>query len=686
MDGDKISGFAKEVKDKEKISFTYLIQSEREQHYLKNAFTPGITCKVSGFLKRPQPPTNDNAFSYPKYLEAKRIHWILNIEKIEFASCQKGENTPLTILKRLRHQGVEYLSLHFPKETAPLAAALIFGDRHLMDDQLLDDYQDIGITHLLAISGLNVSMLVGIIFYLGIRFGVTRESMTKWLLIALPIYMILTGASPSVNRACIMMIIILLMNRWRFAALNILDLVSLAFLLYVTWSPLIILDVGFQLSFSVTFSLILSSTLILKSISHPIIILMVISFISQMAATPIILYNFYEISLISLLANLIFVPLFSSVFSPVILLLFLLHLLLQDLITPIVMLFNVLVIFSNTLTTKIGQIPYSTIILGKPGNVQLFFYILGTFIFFTLWERKRKPSDILKLLFIPIALFVSHGICPYFSSDGEVTFVDIGQGDSILVTLPFRKGVYLIDTGGTQNFSKEKWRERKSTFEVGEDVLVPYLKSKGIGTIDKLILTHGDLDHIGGAISVIKELKIKEIVLPVTWEQSNLEATILQLARKYEISIKFVQAGDSWRRDKTTFSILSPKGIVYSEKNDGSIVIHTNLGGISWIFTGDLEESGEKELVKRYPNLRIDVLKVGHHGSKTSTSELLLDSLQPKAAVISVGRDNRFGHPHSEVVKRLNDRRILLFRTDENGAVTYRFNRKEKGTFLTVLP
>ncbi|MFB6469392.1 DNA internalization-related competence protein ComEC/Rec2 [Cytobacillus sp. Hz8] len=686
IDGNKLSTFAKDQNHKDKLAISYYIPSEREQQILKEYFVPGMECTVVGTLEKPSPPSNENAFSYLNYLKAKKIQWILEINQIELNSCKKSHNNPLTTLKRIRYYGVQYLEENFPKETSTLATALIFGNRNFLDQQLIDVYQDLGITHLLAISGLNVSMLVGIIFYLGIRLGVTRESMTNWLLICLPIYMILTGASPSVNRACMMMFMILLLSKWQYRVLNILDLISMAFLFYVFWSPAVIFDVGFQLSFCVTFALILSSVWILKFVRQPLILLLMVSLISQLAAAPIILYNFYEISIISLFANLLFVPLFSAVLSPIAMLLFIFHLFLHNLLIPAIIMFNYLIILTNTLTIKLGQIPFATIVLGRPSIFQLFLYIFGTLLFFVLWERRRGGKNFLNALLIPSLVFILDGASPLISAQGAITFIDIGQGDSILIQLPYHKGTYLIDTGGTMTFSIEEWKKRKSSYEVGSDTLVPFLKSKGIASIDKLILTHGDMDHMGGSFSLMKEIKVRELVLPKTWEHSPLEDRLVEQAKKRGIPIKVVQDGDQWVSSNTSFFILSPNGTGHVEKNDGSIVLYTKLGGLSWLFTGDLEESGEAGLIQRYSHLPLDVLKVGHHGSKTSTSELLLNSYHPKIAIISVGRENRFGHPHSDVLNRLSERNILIFRTDLNGAVSYHYHGKEDGTFSTIIP
>ena len=226
---------------------------------------------------------------------------------------------------------------------------------------------------------------------------------------------------------------------------------------------------------------------------------------------------------------------------------------------------------------------------------------------------------------------------------------------------------------------------KKRPFEVGRDTVVPFLKSKGITTLDKLIITHGDSDHAGGAEAVLNELKVKELVLPDLLERSELEEKLIKLATEKRIKIRFVQKGDQWKIENQSFTILSPNEGTSSNKNNSSIVLYTEMGGLRWLFTGDLEEEGEKTLIAEYPDLKIDVLKVGHHGSQTSSSDLFLDVLSPKLAIISAGKNNRFNHPHQDVLDALEKRKIKILRTDLSGAITYKFV-KETGTFYVHCP
>lgn len=681
LDGNHFSATANEIKRKEKLIVKYEIVSKNEKDDIHKNLKYGMVCKVSGQLEELKEASNINAFDYKQFLNRKNIFWQLRLNQFKLDQCEVKYSL-LNRVNQIRQKGTSYIVEHFPVNTAPLASALIFGERSLIDSNLQLAYQRLGIIHLLAISGLHVGMLVGMLFYLGVRFGITREMMLSNLLLFLPLYMILTGATPSVVRACMMMIVVIILQKIRHTLVTA-DVVSVVCLMCILYSPYVIFEIGFQLSFIVTFSLVLSSPILERSMGNPLRLLIHTSLIAQIASAPILLYHFFEFSLVSIIANVLYVPLFSLFILPLVISLLFFHLVLGEIINPLLYLVNTFLTYLNELTANIASFPYAMFTLGKPSTTILAIDLILLAVYFTLWEKQKKNRYILISILAPICL--TQIISTQFLSKGEITFIDVGQGDSVLIKLPNGKGVYLIDTGGTIQFPVEEWKKRKEPFEVGKNVVVPYLKSKGITKIDKLILTHGDMDHIGGASAVIENIRVKEIVLPDVLEQSVLEKNLINNARGKGIQIKFVKSGDSWKVSDTSFRILSPSKENYTNRNDGSIVLYAELGGLRWLFTGDLEKEGEEQLIHNYPNVTVDILKIGHHGSHSSTTTALLDRYNPKVAIISVGRSNRFGHPHPDVINRLDERKIKIFRTDQQGAITYFFSGKS-GTFLTKLP
>jgi competence protein ComEC len=346
---------------------------------------------------------------------------------------------------------------------------------------------------------------------------------------------------------------------------------------------------------------------------------------------------------------------------------------------------NLLIMATNGLALKLSLFPFAMLTFGRPSLMIMLLYFWSIPLFFSLWERMKGAKRFMQIMLLPLSIMCVQLFGNALSPYGEITFIDVGQGDSIFIKLPYGRGNYLIDTGGTIQFNTEEWKARKKEFEVGKEVVVPFLKSKGITAIDKLIITHGDADHIGGALSVLKELQVKEIILPKTPELSELEKELLTMAKRNGIPWDFVSAGDSWKSGKANFHVISPQAGVEAERNNRSIVLFVKMGGLRWLFTGDLEEEGEEQLLTHYDKLTIDVLKAGHHGSKTSSTKAFLDHLKPKIAIISAGKNNRYGHPAEEVLTNLSERKIKILRTDQNGAITY-FFKGENGTFSVVNP
>jgi competence protein ComEC len=686
IDGDLLLVPAVEKQFKEKLLIRYKIKSEEEKQAVKNKSMFNCLCKVSGTMKKPTSEKNPNGFNYRAYLASKNIYWIVEIQGNPLQTCSPIRPSPMTMIKQLRFSGIHYLEAHFPKEIASLSSALIFGDRSMLDPVLLGDYQKTGIVHLLAISGLHVSILIGMVSYLGLRIGFTRQFMMNFLFIILPIYVILTGASPSVIRAALMIYLVLITVKWK-SKLKLLaiDAISLAFMIFLFFTPKVIFDVAFQLSFTVSLAIILSAPFILRQFQENLAGMLATSVTAQLAALPLLLYHYFEMSLIGIAANLLYIPLFSFIYLPGLYFLFMIQILFGKTPQILIAVFLKIIYLSNQLIGSLADLSFARFVSGRPSLIQIIIYILIVIGIFYLWETKSNPKRKVHLISLIVILFTFQHVWNWLCPFGEVTIIDVGQGDSILIHFPHGNGTYLIDTGGTIRFAEEEWRQRSKPYEVGRDVVVPFLKAKGITKIDKLILTHGDMDHIGGAFSIIKELNVKQILLPSVTAPSENEINIIQAANKKGIPILKVAAGDQWQTEQSIFYVLSPEKNFSGERNSGSITIVVQIGGVNWFFGGDLDQEGEMKIIKKYPNLMVDVFKAGHHGSKTSSAEVFIKQIKPSTALISAGEKNRYGHPHQEVLERLRETNTTIYRTDLQGAITFRFYRN-KGTFSTYLP
>lgn len=684
VEGDLLFAYAKSMPANEKLALRYRIKSVSEQQSIQELLIPGMSCQASGSLNSPSPARNPNAFDYQKYLQHNKISWTLDVDTLSLKTCSKQTST-LTALKAFRQREVARIKDMLPKETSALAAALIFGERNLFDHETERSYQKIGIVHLLAISGLHVGLLTGMMYFILIRVGVTKEKTDILLMAFLPVYAIITGLAPPVVRAAAMLMI-LIGSRRLSLRMTPLDAVCAAFMIMMLFQPSIIYDTGFQLSFAVSFSLVISAPVILKAFHSFIQQTAAASFIAQLSSLPVILSTFYEVSAISVFANLLFVPLFSFVLLPLLLISYIILSFAGALPEFYLYLLENLIHGVNLLAMQLSELPMSALIIGKLEPIFLIALIVLIPVFFFKWEefvlKKSKPP--LWLFAVPLMPMVLQIVLPYLNPYGQVVFLDVGQGDSIFIQMPYNQGNFLIDTGGVTPFVKENWQQRGDPYDPGKKILVPFLKSEGIRTVDKLILTHGDADHIGGARSLLEEIRVKQLIVPRVAERSVLEQEIINKASKKGTEIYLAGLGTGWKTAKGEFSTLNPSESI-GERNDQSIVLRAAIGGKEWLFTGDLGIEGEKLLGQKISEIDIDVLKVGHHGSKYSSSELFLEETTPDFAVISVGEKNRYGHPGKEVLTRLEGHSTRIFRTDENGAIIYKF-KGDSGTFSTQLP
>lgn len=686
LDGDTLSTYARLYPVNEKVAVKYRAKSELEKNTLKKQLLPGTACRVSGSLEVPSAARNPNAFDYQKYLKQIQISWVFTIDDFPVQQCS-SEHTGgwLAAIKSFRQKEINKIEDHFPVETAALTAALLFGERDLFNPETERSYQKIGVVHLLAISGLHVGLLGGMLYSICVRLGITKEKTELIMLIALPLYAVITGLAPPVIRAAAMLMLIITARRYHWK-LTPLDAISLTFMLIAFIQPYLIFDIGFQLSFSVSFSLVISAPKILIAFTTLLRQTAAASFISQLASLPIILSSFYEISVISIFANILFVPLFSFIILPLLLASYIAFSLIGSLPSSYMILLENGIHYVNQLSALLAEMPGSTVVTGKPGATIIILQIALIPLFFFVWENSMSKKSKSKgwYFLLPIIPLLIQILLPYVNPYGKIIFIDVGQGDSILIKLPFNKGNYLIDAGGVMAFEKQEWQLKNSVFDPGRNIVLPLLKSEGVREIDKLILTHGDGDHIGGASALFSEIRIKQLILPKATDRSMIEMDIIKKSSGGGTVIRSVEAGSHWKVQGGDFYILNPSGNA-GDRNERSIVLFANIGGKKWLFTGDLGIEGEQIFLGNFRDLTIDVLKVGHHGSKYSSSEEFLDSLKTKYAVISVGVRNRYGHPAREVLDKLMNEHVHIYRTDLNGAVIYRFKGKS-GTFFTQFP
>lgn len=598
----------------------------------KLKFTLGDRILVKGEFKRASKNTTEYLFNYQKYLERKNIFYIVDAKEIEIV--KKNKNIYYLIKQALYNNF----------QNNPYLLTFIMGDKSLIKNNVLRSYQENGISHLFAISGMHITMFANILNIILKKLSLNEEK--KFLIISffLCCYLLLVGFSPSILRG-VLFYIFFTLNKIYYFYIKPVNLYIFILGVCLLINPNFIFDVGFWYSFLISLALILYSFKLQSK--NFVISLFKVSFLSFIVSIPISLFNFYQINILSIFYNILFVPLISFIIFPCALI--------SSLVKPIRPIFNFFIIILENLSLFLNKISFGKLIF-KRLNMIVYIIYLVIIILFLFWKRKL----LLKLFFI---LLIFHFMIPLFSNNTYIKMLDIGQGDSIL--LHFNKKSILIDTGGVYSY-----KNNEADGKIFYNIILPAFKSLGIGKLDYLIITHGDADHMGEAIQLIENFKV-EVVIFNCGEYNNLEKKLIKVLEKKKI--KYYSCIKELNIDKNKLYFLQTKE--YNNENDNSNVIYTEIEGYRFLFMGDAGVLKEKDILDTYDISKIDVLKVGHHGSRTSTSELFLKRINPQIALISAGRDNKFNHPHDEVLKLLNKYKVKVFSTKEFGSITIDLNK-----------
>ena len=260
-------------------------------------------------------------------------------------------------------------------------------------------------------------------------------------------------------------------------------------------------------------------------------------------------------------------------------------------------------------------------------------------------------------------------LSPLINSSYEVYFLDINQGDSAIIITPHKRDVVMIDTGGKITYEVEDWKKGNKSYNLSDNT-IKFLKSKGITTIDYLITTHGDYDHMGEAINLVENFKVEKVIFNCG-EFNDLEKELIYALDKKKIP--YYSCIEELNIDDNKLFFINNKD--YDNENDNSSVIYTELNNHKFLFMGDAGVEVEEDLIEKYNLNDIDVLKVGHHGSNTSSSKFFINNIKPKYAIISVGKNNRYGHPKSSVLDTLSNSKI--YRTDLDGSIMFKINNNK---------
>jgi len=597
------------IKGKEKV----LVTTKK-----KNAFHLGDQVKVEGEFQVPNKNKTKYFFNYQDYLKRKKIFFLVDATKITLT--RKNKKIFYWVKQRL----VNYLNKD------PYQSTFILGDKSYLSQEIIRSYQENGISHLFALSGMHITLLSGMIEKLLKRF-LSEEKIFSYTSFFLTIYLFLVGLSPSIVRGVLFYILFKGNNIYYFyIKKENLFLLVISISLFI--NPFYIQEEGFQYSYLISYSLLKMSNYL--SSNNKIIGLLKVSTISFITSIPVTLKSFYQMNLLSIIYNLFFVPYISMILFPLTLIVFL--------IKPLNPIYNVFIIVLEEISLFCSKISFGKIVFKRLPIIIYMVYLLLVLLFL----NTKKKYWIYGLLFF----LTIHFLIPKIDATNYVKVIDVGQGDSILIHMNHKN--ILVDTGGKES-------KRNSIFY---NYLSPTLKMEGIKNIDYLILSHGDFDHMGESMNLVNNFKVNKVIFNCG-DYNDLERVLIKVLDKKKI--KYYSCIKELNIDKNKLYFLQTKD--YDNENDNSNVIYTKLDGYKFMFMGDASATTEKEIFNTYNLTDIDVLKVGHHGSSTSSSKEFIDAINPKYSIISVGENNRYGHPNKEVLDILE--KSIIYRTDQDGSI-----------------
>lgn len=630
------------IKDKEEVIATYYIKTEEELVYLKENIGIGKTITVNGTLNEPINNTIPNTFNYKKYLYNNKIYYLFDAHSY---NIQNDNN----LLDRAK----DYLIKRaYNSKNSEYLLVLVLGDKALISSDEYNTYQNNGTSHLLAVSGSHITVILLVLSF----FLKKLKEVPKLIIISLILlfFAFVTNNASAVNRAIYFFIINRINKLGNLKLSNIQVLFITAFILLLL-DPFTIYDLGFIYSFCISLGIMYYSD---KLNGNLLIATLKVSIIAFLFSLPISSYINYEVNLSSILINLIFVPWISYIVFPI------------SIITFIFPIFNPILSILLSITNVLNNIgEFISIFINVPKMPLVVAIIL--FILLLLAKNNKK------YLYVILIILGLIKLSPLINSSYEVYFLDINQGDSAIIITPHKRDVVMIDTGGKITYEVEDWKKGNKTYNLSDNT-IKFLKSKGITTIDYLITTHGDYDHLGEVQNIVNKLNVKNVIFNND-SHNTLELELINVLN--DKNIKYYQNIKTLNITNNTIYFLND--YLYDNENDNSNVLYLSIYGNKFLFTGDAGEKAEEDLINKYNLENITVLKVGHHGSKTSSSKNFIDYVNPLISVISVGRNNRYNHPSTDVLANLSNR--IIYRTDIDGTIKFNI-KKNKFDIKTYEP
>lgn len=621
----------------------------------------GDSLYIEGEFKQPEEARNYKGYNYKQYLKTKKIIGTVELEKAKILKSSNG-----SFIHNIQKYIKDTINGTLTDEEGNLLLAILLGDKDKLSEDIQESFKTSNLSHMLAVSGAHVSYIILGLTYVLQNSIIGKKNEKIVCIIFLLFFMAITNFTPSVTRACIMAVLTLF-SGIIYRKSDVYTNISVAALITLIFNPYNLLDLGFQLSYGGTIGIIIFIKRIQEKKSNS----KVINYIKQMALVsiyaniiiiPIMMYHFNTVSFTFIISNIMASPILG-----IIVITGFLFIIASITVKPLTRLIAIFIKPILSILIKISQIcsklPFSNILVVTPYMFNVISYY--AIILYCIKSKKNNKCKIIICLLIVLILI--NFIIYIFPQKLRIFFIDVGQGDSTLIITPDKKTV-LIDGGGSDSF------------DVGEKVLLPYLLDRRILKIDYVLISHFDTDHCGGILTIMEKVKVKNIIISEQAEHSENYERFKKLMIHKRIRLIEVKKGDKIKIGRySEFKILFPTSRLLSENplNNNSIVAQFNYNNFKMLFTGDIEKLAEQQILKtEKAEIRADILKVAHHGSKTSSIPEFIKAVRPKIALIGVGKNNTFGHPNQQTIKNLENIKCRIYRTDIQGEIIIKIDQK----------
>ncbi len=635
----RLEGVVQEVKEDEEDRWaSYDLKTDLGliRVFGKAGARPGDKVAVEGMMEIPRGATNPGQFDYRAYLLRQGIANVLDARGAPEILERGVPWSPIALRELIRDRVRRALSTGGALERPDIVLGVVMGDRGLLDEHTEDVFARAGVNHILAVSGLHVGYVV---LAVSLLTGGERRALPV-LIAVLAVYAFVTGLRPSVVRASLMTVLAIA-GRAAGRQTDGLSFLAASGLLLLLLRPALLFEASFQYSFAATAGILLLYDPVTRWVGRGRLGgALAVTLAAGLAVLPLNAYYYHMLSLVSPVANLVIVPLMG-----VVVLVGLATAVVGSVVylSPLLKVANaftgILCRLSEFLAEVFTSLPLSSLIVGTPNPLTILAYY--TLLVPLLWPGLLRT----RLVLLLAASLVVWGVVLYPPPDPGVIFLDVGQGDAAVIETP--GGKYVLIDGGTER--------------AGESVVLPYLLHRGVRVLDLVIVTHTHDDHAAGVIEVLKKIPAREIWVGGTADLPG--HTVIRPRPGHVLQLEL----------RVVLTVLGPVGSLPASENDRSLVVRLDMGGMSVLFTGDIEGEGEKALLTHAAALDADVLKAPHHGSANSARVDFLRAVEPAVVVISVGEDNKHGLPADLFLRRIEG--IPLYRTDRHGAIRVRPSR-----------